>query len=364
MTKLPGAVAAAFVFAVSSTAGAQSANEDMETVLVTGEQPGPGLWKVSRDGHVMWVLGTIGWVPDTFVWRTREVEARIAESQEVLYPGWPRVNLDVGVFEALTLVPSAFKAAKNPDRRTLQEVFSAENYATWLRLRDKYLGGADDVEKYRPMVAEEKLNNAIGKRAMKGLRMTSVDDVVNKAARKHKVRIHTLPNVERKIDVEKPRAILKAARNQDFAESECVGRNLARIERADAAGLLAFDIAQTNAWATGDLEALRAKPAPDADLTREDCIMAALDAALKSADVPTELSRGVDLIKQQVKLYELAGQEAERNWLEAVDAALARNTSTFAVLPMSLAQNEYVYMGKLKAKGYTVEPPGAAPLSQ
>ena len=237
MIKLPGVAAAALLFAGSLHA---QDPEEMETVLVTGEQPGPGLWKVSRDGHVMWVLGSIGEVPDTFTWRTKELEARIAESQEVLYPGWPRVNLDVGVFEALTLVPSAFKAAKNPDGATLKDVLTPEAYATWLRLRQKYLGDDDDIEKYRPMIVEDKLNNAIGKKAMKGLRMSPVDAVVQKIARKHKVRINTLPPVERKIEVEKPRSILKAARNLDLAEGECVGRNLVRTEKMDAMGLLAY----------------------------------------------------------------------------------------------------------------------------
>src|SRR5688572_20985408 len=209
MMKLPCAALAVLFLIVCPTARAQSPDE-METVLVTGEQPGPGLWKVSRDGHVMWVLGTIGEVPDTIVWQTREVEARIGESQEVLFPGWPSVNLDVSVFQALTLVPALFKAAKNPDGATLKDVLNAGDYATWLRLKQKYLGDDDDIEKYRPMVAEDKLSTAIGKKKMKKLRMTWVDDVIRKAAKKHKVRIHELPYVVRKIKVEKPRGILKA----------------------------------------------------------------------------------------------------------------------------------------------------------
>ena len=134
---------------------------EMETVLVTGEQPGPGLWKVSRDGHVMWVFGSILEVPETIRWRTQEAEARIAESQELLLPGWPRVKMDIGVFEGLTLVPSVLKAAKNPDGARLEDLLEPEAYAAWLRLRAKYLDDDDDTEKYRPSVAEEKLRNAI-----------------------------------------------------------------------------------------------------------------------------------------------------------------------------------------------------------
>ncbi len=354
MIKLPGAVAAALVCIVSPAADAQ-AQEEMETVLVTGEQPGPGLWKVSRDGHVMWVLGSIYEVPETITWQTREMEARIAESQEVLYPGWPDVRLDVSAFQFVTLVPSAYKAAKNPGGAMLKDVLSPEAYATWLRLKQKYLGDDDDIEKYRPMVAEDKLNTAMSKeawKAWKGIRFIPVDSVVHKAAKKHNVRIHTLPAVKHRIKVEKPRAILKAARNMDLAEGECVGRNLARMEKRAAAGLQAIDVAATNAWATGDLETLRAKVVPDPDLQSEDCTTAALDAATEK---PTEISRGLDLFKQQEELSKLAGQEAEHNWVEAAEAALAKNVSTFAVLPIHLVTNEWVYIGNLKRKGYVVE---------
>jgi TraB/PrgY/gumN family len=208
------------------------------------------------------------------------------------------------------------------------------------------------------MVAEEKLSRAIGKKNSKGMRFVQVDSVVKKAARKHGVQIHELPWVKHKIKVEKPRAIVKAALNLDLAEGECVGRNLARIEKADAAGLLKYDVATTNAWATGDLEALRAKAAPAADLQSEDCGTAAMDAAMKSAATEsTEISRGLDLLKQQEDLFKLASAEAERNWLDAVESALAKNDSTFAVLPMNLMTNQWVYLAKLKAKGYVVESP-------
>ena len=357
MVKLPGAAVAALFLVGSPLAPAQ---DDMETVLVTGEQPGPGLWKVSRDGHVMWVFGTIGEVPDTIAWRTKEMEARIAGSQEVLYPGWPRADLDVSVFKALTLVPLAFKVAKNPNGATLKEVFSPYDYATWLRLKQKYIGDDDDIEKYRPMVAEEKLSNAIGRKsALKDLRMTWVDEVVRKAARKHKVPVHELPAVERKIKVEKPRAILKAARNLDLAEAECVGRNFARIEKADEKGLFKFDVASVNAWATGDLDAYRAQQSVvrDPNLAREDCTMAALDAAVKrqSAEPGNELSRGVDLVKQQQELYAEAGKQAYLNWMAAAEKALAENTSTFAVLPMNMVLDPNGWLSKLEEKGYAVE---------
>jgi hypothetical protein len=98
---------------------------------------------------------------------------------------------------------------------------------------------------------------------------------------------------------------------------------------------------------------------PDPDLAREDCATAALDAAMKSqpAEPGNETRRGLDLIEQQQDLYALAGAEAERNWLEAAEKALADNTSKFAVLPMNLVLNQWVYLSKLKAQGYVNEAP-------
>lgn len=333
--------------------------DEIETVLVTGEQPGPGLWKVSRDGHVLWIFGTFGEVPEAVQWRTKELEARISESQQVLYPGWPRVDIDIGMFKALTLMPAAFKAAKNPDGRKLKDVLAPDTYATWLRLRKLYLKDDDDVEKYRPFVAEEQLTNAVFREYRPRFDFVSVDSVVRKLAKKHKVKILTLPMVERKIEVEDPRAILKDARKIDFAEGECFGRNLLRLEREIAEGLFEFDVAPVNAWARGDLEFFRPKPSDGAVDRREDCAMAAFNAVmnLPPDQLPEGVKAGVDIFRKQEELQKLAREEAERNWLDAVDTALTRNESTVAVLPIHLAMNQWVYLGKLKSRGYAVEDP-------
>src|SRR5215469_7929184 len=54
---------------------------NLEGVTVSGVQPGPGLWKVSKGDQVMWVLGTLSPLPEHIQWKTDEVEQTIAESQ-------------------------------------------------------------------------------------------------------------------------------------------------------------------------------------------------------------------------------------------------------------------------------------------
>ncbi len=125
----------------------------METLLVSGEQPGPGLWKVSRGDHVLWILGGSGPLPKDMVWKSSEVERRVAESQEVLYMGFANVGVDIGMLRALTLLPTMLKAAKNPDGAKLKDVLPPATYAKWSVLKEKYIGKGDGVEKWRPTFA-------------------------------------------------------------------------------------------------------------------------------------------------------------------------------------------------------------------
>ena len=41
----------------TSPGSSSPAAEAVEEVLVTGEQPGPALWKVTSGEHVLWILG-------------------------------------------------------------------------------------------------------------------------------------------------------------------------------------------------------------------------------------------------------------------------------------------------------------------
>ena len=70
--------------AVADQYVADAPPEDLEVVLVTGEQPGPGLWKVSSGDHVLWILGEVAPQPGKVKWRSKRFEALLDQSQEVL----------------------------------------------------------------------------------------------------------------------------------------------------------------------------------------------------------------------------------------------------------------------------------------
>src|SRR5690349_16569476 len=110
---LSGIVLACHAPAFAAEAAA-APGPSLETIVVTGEQPGPGLWKVSKDEHVMWVLGTLSPLPKRIEWRAAEVERRIGESKQVLLAPQVKMQANVGFFGRLALLPSLIGIRDNP----------------------------------------------------------------------------------------------------------------------------------------------------------------------------------------------------------------------------------------------------------
>ena len=316
---------------------------ELDTVLVTGEQPGPGLWKVSRDGHVLWILGSYGPLPRDMKWRSKEVEARVAASQLVLYPGRVNVSADIGILRGLTLLPGAIRAAKNPDGAKLAEVLPAEVYAKWRVLKLKYLGKDNDIEEYRPIYVANRLRSEATRKSGLGAAV-DIRSVVNKAAKKNRVRIQELPTVTRKVHIEDPRGMLKSVSKVELGDVECFSKGLDRLEPDLAAMKL-----RANAWARGDLATLRslARPASASD----DCALGLINA-VSSGEIDQQGMRKV--VEDGRREADIAGRQVVQNWLDAAQNALAKNASTFAVLPIDQIDR---YAARLKEAGCTVESP-------
>ena len=226
------------------------ADDALEEVLVTGQQPGPGLWQVTRPGdphgHVLWILGNYSPLPKRMTWRSAELAAVLAESQAVLAP--VSVSASAGPLGGITLLPSLIGVRRNPGDKRLQEVVPADLYARWLPLKARYLGKNDDVEDWRPIFAAQELYRA----ALKKNDLVPYDGVwpaVEKLARKARVPI-TEPEIELK--VVKARAAIKEFKSTPLADVECFSRTLQRLESD-----LELMRERANAWAVGDVARLR-----------------------------------------------------------------------------------------------------------
>jgi hypothetical protein len=350
-------IAAVGSLGISAHAADEPPPEQLETVVVRGEVPGPGLWKVSKADHVMWVLASYSPLPKDMTWRSRQIDERIAESQEVLYAPQVRVRPNIGMLRGVTLVSAGNKASKIPDGKTLKDVLPSADYARWLALREKYLGQGDYAETRRPATAMRLLRMyAQRKHGLQG--GPNVFDVVGDAHKKHKVKVVRLPAVVRTIELEDPRGMLEHLKDIPASEVECFSRDLERVEQ-DVERMKAL----ANAWSLGDAQRLRStfRQATFRDAIQDGCVHLSLGGAVMSARYDGGSSADATHMKKTIEdsLWhgEQAALQAQLDWLKAAQAALARNQSTFAVLGLADVLSPNGHLEKLRALGYTVEEP-------
>ncbi|MCW5580581.1 MAG: TraB/GumN family protein, partial [Luteimonas sp.] len=224
---------------------------DHETLVVSGVLPGPGLWKVRKGEHTLYVLATLSPLPRRMQWESARVESLVARSQQVLLPPSFTLNSDIGVFRGMMLLPSLLKARKNPGGRALAQMVPPELYARWTPLKRRYLGNDRGVEQWRPIFAAQELYEAAMRKS--GLEQ---DDIVGKSVRRMAKR-HDVPlkDVNFSVKIENPKAALHEFRETTLSDTDCFGKTLSRIEHD-----LETMRRRANAWAVGDVEALRALP--------------------------------------------------------------------------------------------------------
>ena len=316
--------------ALADTSAGAPAEEPVEEVLVTGQQPGPGLWKVTHPaagrGHVLWILGTYGPLPKQLRWRSTELESVLAASQEFIAP--VSMRAEVGPLGGVTLLPSLIGLRKNPGGERLRDVVPVDLYARWVPLKQRYIGRDDDVEKWRPIFAAQELYE-------KALRKSGLEPygvvwpAVEKLARKARVKI-TEPEVT--IKVEKPRAAIKDFKKTPLDDLECFARTIERLESD-----LDLMKVRANAWATGDVARLRQLAPVD---NASACIAVVLNAQ----------------VMQDRGSTEWPARRAEA-WLSAVEQAVMKNVSTVALLSIDQILKPDGYVAQLRSRGYVVEDP-------
>jgi hypothetical protein len=298
-----------------------------EQIHVVAQRPGPGMWKVSKGEHVLWVFGTYAPLPKNMEWRAHEVEAAIAGSQEYLAPMGAKA--EAGFFKGITLLPYMIGMRKNPDGATLRDLMPPEQYARWTELRTKYMPDNEDAERERPVFAAESLMRVA--RAQAGL---VGDDAVRKRVQelvnKNKLKF-TSSTVD--LPMDNARTILKNFKKTPLKDVACLSTTMASIETE-----IAEASARANAWARGNVDEIRKLNFAERE---EACFNNVFDSAIFDADPAFKNMRG--LMRQK--------------WLAGAEKALATNASTFALLQMKDILDPNGVIAALAAKGYTVEQP-------
>ena len=298
-----------------------AAVEEVEEVLVTGERAGPGLWKVRKGDHTLYLLATLAPAPKKLQWRSREVEEVLGRAQ-VFVPARFDVDADIGPISGLRLYLQYRKLRGNEDGRSLQEVLPPPVFARFEALRLKYAPRDRAMLERRPALAVSELWRAAVDRS--GLSNRSeVGRTVEKLARERKVKL-ALPEVR----IEDPRDTLAEAGQIPLdAEIACAEAVLGRLESD-----LANARQRAESWAVGDVAGLRSGAAAQASQT-------CLDSLRSSARISAVL------------------RDFEAAWLKTVTDSLERNTVTLAVADIDGLLRPGGLLAKLRARGYEIDEP-------
>lgn len=289
------------------------------------------MWKVSRDGHTMWIMGTVEPVPAKITWRSQQVEAVVEKSGEILGNTGVRATVGLGLFAAMRLIPAALRTRNNPDGSTLREALPAEVYARFSAQYRRFNGKEPDPDdKFRPLFAADQLYHQALKKS--GLAEHSpVWPIVDKLARQHNVRIR-----ERQFNMplQDPKGLIAdLAQIPRDKEVACLTSTLDYIDRE-----LPSIKRRAAAWAVGDLSTLRAMPTV---VDRTDCLNALLDA------LRTRLDAQIKQVTGEVE----ADRTGIFNWM------LLTYATSFTVMPIADLLREDGAIARWRAAGYIVEEP-------
>ncbi|MEO8313529.1 MAG: TraB/GumN family protein [Pseudomonadota bacterium] len=360
---------------------AQEPYDELEQVLIVGERT-PPLWKLTRKGHVLWILGTYRPQPRNVQLKSQRLSKLISESQEVILPGFAYV-----ASSNFGLMPEIMKSDRNPAGVTLKDLMPADAYTKWVTLRQKYSNGTatetvepkfnwgisgkdakwvvltqsyrggDGIDSMRPTMAWEALRRA----AMDRLELANYDieGAVSDIAMQHKIPVRRLRVGRTIMFVFTADPLLKeygsknfnaaeALNKTDFGDVGCLTGNLDLLEP-----VLEMQKARAGAWARGDIQAFSSA---DTGLRLNDCMMK-LVASVSVARLPGSS----DAEKAQERYFRASrnsAKEVQEGWIDEVRDAVKKNTVTFSVVPIDRLLADDGYLAALRDKGFVLEDSG------
>jgi len=286
-------------------------------MVVTGSRPGPPLWKVTNQGNVLWIFGTLDYLPKRLNWDPSSVRFELSESEEYISP--PQISArENNPIKAISLMRKLNRISKIPDGKTLQDVLSEELYARFLDAKSVYAPRNNKIFNLRPLEAAGSLFGA----AQDSVGLSFDQKVGNRLRRIARGRGAALIDHRKSLDVD----VFFQAYENILLEDEiaCLQSTLETIETD-----LEAMIVRANAWANGDAELLLKLDYPD---RQKVCF-----ESLVSAD---EIKRDVE--------------QTRIEWVESIESALTNNKKSFANFPMREIVHPEGLLAQLKQQGYVV----------
>jgi hypothetical protein len=276
---------------------------------------------VTSGARTLWVFGELSPVPKGLDWDPRNAERVLDRAGIVI--GSPRVSaMTLNPFRVFRLYRGARRLARLPENSTLADQMPPELYARYAALRTRYLPKADaEDEDLRPALAVLQLYRG----ALDDTGLTSDSGVGKTIARK--MRRSRADETDVVVETEPETVLDELKKITPEAELRCFEAVVTSIE-TDLEGMKE----RANAWATGDV------------------------AALKRFDYPDSQGNCLDALFTVEGFAELR-DELYGKWLAEAEHALAMHDTSFSVLPMRELVAADGLLAQLAARGYTVTAP-------
>lgn len=316
----------------AAQAPAEAPLATLEAVVVTGIQPGPGLWQVRKGEHTLWIMATLSPLPKRIEWEPRELDALVARADRVLSSPGVDVDADIGFFGRLRLLPSALRARNNPDDKTLAEVLPPALYARWEAQKAIYLGRDRGIERRRPVFAAYALMDE----ALDELGLRRRNLVWERVERVAKRSGRTIVPVSVTVRVDDPRDALREFESARIDDTACMDATLKRLE-TDTAAM----VERANAWAVGDIRTLD-------ELRVESEIRACVLALL-----------GTEALRKRG--FEDLPRRVVAEWVRIAEESLAEHATTVAVADFQVLTADDGLLAAMRTKGYEIIAPGEEP---
>jgi uncharacterized protein YbaP (TraB family) len=260
----------------------------------------------------MWILGTLGPLPKQITWRSAEVESVIADSTEVLGP----YSVSLGVEQT-----DPFRSKT----QTLKAALSAGDYARWTQMRNEYIDPTVNTDNLLPTAAALLLQAGAYEKA--GLTYTNeLWGTIYRLAQENGVPVRSL-EVIADLDPAKKNHSWRSGRGGVGYLEETMSRVKTNERSARA---------RANAWADGDVAALRTLTRADDSDTMQLASSWPFLSTQEAAEIMTH---------------------AQRTLARLLDSALRRNQVSFSAIPVFLLFRQHGLLEDLRLNGLSVQEP-------
>jgi hypothetical protein len=268
--------------------------------------PGPAVWHLTRGASEVWILGTVGAMPDELSWNKDYLRELLDGAREILLP--PRAS--IGVFEGGWFLLTHGGEFSLPRGQSLEPSLSPDLRARFVALREK-LG--EEESRYRtdtPLRAALRLFQDLSDKL--DLTRDEPRDTIRSLARSKRVPFAPIAKYE----------VLDAAEDVlklDLAQQKvCLAQSVDDIDRAYANAIPA-----AQAWAVGDIRAVKAHYG---DSRLLDCVTAAVHSVANInernvADTVAAISTALDKPGKAIAVIDIGPLLRRGGVLERLKAA-------------------------------------------